>query len=240
MVACGGRHVDGSGTPLEVVRPLGDVTHVAVHGEGLLILTQGNNAVLSVRADDNIVPLLRSEVIDGVLTLAPEAGVNVDSETPVVYELTLPRIEVVETSGVVRAEIGLVDSPRFALHTSGASQASVEAIEANRVVVESSGASSIDGTLESSAANVTVSGSSRIELRGRVDEQEVEASGASVYRASALQSHRAEVRASGSSAAVLFADETIRVDGTGASSVRYQGGGRLSRSLSGAASVDVD
>lgn len=240
MVACGGRHVDGSGTSLEEVRPLGDVTHVTVHGEGLLILTQGSDAALRIRADDNIVPLLRSEVVAGVLTLGPEDGVNVDSETSVVYELTLPSIEVVETSGAVRAELGPVDSPRFALRTSGASQASVEAIEADRIVVESSGASSIDATLESSAANVTLSGSSRIELRGRVDEQEVEASGASVYRAGALQSHRAEVRASGSSAAVLFADETIRVEGTGASSVRYQGGGRLSRSLSGAASVDVD
>jgi hypothetical protein len=231
---------EGSGTPHEETRAIEAATRVAVHGEGLLVLAQGSDTALRIRADDNIVPLLRSEVVGGVLTLGPEDGVNVDPVTPIVYRLTIPRIDAVETSGATRAEIGRVESPRFSLRTSGASHAEAESIDADRVVVESSGTSSIEATLESSVANIALSGSSRIALRGGVDEQEVEASGASDYRASALRSHRAEVRASGSSSAALFADESIRVDGSGASSVRYQGGGRLSRSLSGVASVEAE
>ncbi|MFK7998224.1 MAG: head GIN domain-containing protein [Polyangiales bacterium] len=240
MSACGSRHVDGSGTALEEVRPLTpEVTHVSVHGEGLLVVTQGSDTSLRIRADDNIVPLLRSEIVAGVLTLGPEDGVSPDSENALVYGLTLPRIESVETSGATRAQIGPVEGPHFELRTSGASQARAESITAERVAFVSTGASSIDSALEAAAANVSLSGSSRIELRGRTNEQEVEASGASEYRGRTLRSHRAEVRASGSSACELFADESIRVDGTGASNVRYQGGGQVSRSLSGAASVDV-
>jgi hypothetical protein len=166
--------------------------------------------------------------------------VNVESETPIIYRLTLPNIEGVVTSGATRAEIGALESQRLSLRTSGASHADVESIDADSVVLESSGSSSIDALLESSAAHVVLSGSSRIVLRGRANEQDVQASGVADYRASALQSHRVEVRVSGSSSAAVFADESVRVEGSGTSSVRYSGGGRLSRSLSGAASVDAD
>lgn len=240
LCACGLDQVDGSGTPLEEERSIGDARAVAVHGEGLLRLVQGSETSLRIEGDDNIVRLLRSETADGVLTLGPADGVNVDPETPIVYHLSLPHIESVETSGATRAEVGAVESERFSLRTSGASHAEAESIAADRIVVESSGASSIEASLESSAARVVLSGSSHIDLRGRTGEQEIDASGASEYRGSALRSHRSEVRASGSSSAAVFADESLVVEGSGASSVHYAGGARLTRSLSGAASVDAD
>lgn len=239
LTACDhNERVMGSGTAREEVREFSDVTRVSVHGEGLLVLAQGNDPSLVISADDNIVSLLRSDVARGVLVLGPEDGVEVDSDAPIVYTLTLPRIEGVETSGATVAEVGPFTSTRVSLRTSGASRAQFESVEAERVDAESSGASSLDATVESSVAHVVISGSSSVSLRGQADEQELSASGASEYRASGLRSRRVHVRASGSSSAEVFAGESIHVEGSGASNVHYQGGGQLSRSLSGAASVD--
>ena len=239
MGGCDESRVEGSGTALEETRNFEEVTRVSIHGEGQLILVQGRESSLRIRGDDNIVPLLRSEVSEGVLVLGPRDGVSVDAQTPIVYRLTLRSVEGVEASGAARAEIGPIESPRFSLRVSGASHAEAESIRAEGIQVESSGASDVTAELHAHTAGVMVSGSSRVSLRGSAEEQEVEVSGASNYEGSGLQTHRAVVRASGSSDTSLFADEDLRLEASGASSIHYGGGAQVHRSLSGAASVEA-
>src|SRR5689334_4814607 len=61
--------VEGSGTPATEEREIGDVSEVVLSGVGDLTIVPGAVPALSVTADDNVLPALETETVNGKLTL---------------------------------------------------------------------------------------------------------------------------------------------------------------------------
>lgn len=171
--------VVGSGHLATESRPVHDFTSVEVTAAGHLIVEQTGVESLQVTAEDNVLPLVRSEVRNGRLLLGfePEASVTVTHE--VLFHVTVRDLTGVEASGASRAEIRGVDAAGLGLRASGASSLTAAGRAAD-VQLDVSGASRCEAPdLRSRALTASVSGASYALVRAS-DALVVNASGASI------------------------------------------------------------
>ena len=183
--ACGGSHqnvcatVVGSGRLATESRPVQGFAAVSVSAAGHLIVEQTGVESLEITAEDNVLPLVRSEVRNGrlVLGFGPDASVTATRE--VLFRLTVRDLTEIEASGASRVEVRGADTPSFTLRVSGASEVSATGI-ADHVRLDLSGASRCRAPdLRTREATAHLSGASYARVRAS-DSLVVNASGASV------------------------------------------------------------
>jgi len=115
--------VPGSGRLVTEVRPVDGFSIVAVSDAARLIVEQTGVESLQITAEDNVLPLLQSEVRNGRLSLGLVPGSDVIPTRQIEYRLTVRRLDGVEASGASRVEFAGVDGEQLAFHLSGASSA---------------------------------------------------------------------------------------------------------------------
>ena len=82
-----------------------------------LQLRIGDTESLKVFADDNVLPLINTEVKDGVLTLSTHGAAL--SKTDIVFEVTARRIKRLENSGTVSIDASGFNGGELSVETSG-------------------------------------------------------------------------------------------------------------------------
>lgn len=131
---------------------------------------------VQVEADDNLLPLIKTEVRDGVLVLSTEKSIK--SRSRIVVRIAGPDINAVDLSGAARMELKDVKSASVKLETSGASKLTVTG-ETGGLSAELSGASRVDASgLRTENAEIDASGASNasVSVTGKL---RADASGAS-------------------------------------------------------------
>jgi hypothetical protein len=96
---------------------------------------------LEIEADDNLLPLIKSEVHDGVLEINNEKSFN--TRNKIRLRISVPTLNSINTSGASDIVVTGVRSDRFGIETSGAGSVKVSG-EAQMVEIESSGAGNVD------------------------------------------------------------------------------------------------
>ena len=86
----GDSKVKGSGVAASEMRSVASFDTIDATGVGKLKLRIGDTESLKVVADDNILPLIKTEVKDGVLTLSTKGATL--SKTDIVFDVTARRI----------------------------------------------------------------------------------------------------------------------------------------------------
>ncbi len=151
---------EGSGVARTEPRTVGDFTGVAAAGAVRLAVSVGGATSVAVTADDNVVPLIRTRVVDGQLSI--DAVRRYAPKTPVTITITTPSLTALAISGATTAEARGVSGARLAVVLSGASKA-VLAGSASSLELAASGDSSLDAAgLAADEARVVVSGSSAV------------------------------------------------------------------------------
>lgn len=100
-----GGTIVGSGNVITDSRPLAGYHAIDLNGVGRLIVTQTGEESLTITADDNIVPLITSEVQDGRLTIADPPNTNFQPSQLIVYRVTVSNLDAISISGVVNATV---------------------------------------------------------------------------------------------------------------------------------------
>ena len=162
------RGVKGSGNVVTEQREVSDFTGIDVGGIFNVEATAGREYSVSVEADDNLLPLIKTEVRRGVLEISTEGRIK--SSSKITVRVTAPNIESVEASGVARVDLNGVSNGAIKLKSSGASKV-IAAGDANELNVKSSGASKVDAeSLRATDATVKTSGAStiRVTVSGRL------------------------------------------------------------------------
>jgi hypothetical protein len=178
--ACIGQR--GSGTARTERRPVSEFAEVQISGSMTLELTSGSPPAVEVTADDNLLPLIATEV--NARRLVVRVTKEIAPRTNIVVRASTPEIE-----GIV---------------ASGAS------------VVNARGVKTDD-------LDVSTTGSAKVRLEGEARRFDALISGAAWIDASALRSHTARIRVSGSGAIDVFVTGELEVDVSGSGSVRYAG-----------------
>jgi hypothetical protein len=117
--------VVGSGTVVTEPRSVGEFGGVSVSGVGQVILENTGAASLTITAEDNILPLLESEIRDGVLTLGPRPNTNLSQTRDIVYQVTFRDLSSLQASGVTDIDATGIETNALSVNASGVSDVSV-------------------------------------------------------------------------------------------------------------------
>lgn len=123
------------------------------------------------------------------------------------------------------------------LYLSGASRAQVKLQQDKPLSLELTGAAEMEGDLEVSELDVTMSGSSELSLSGICNSIRTSLSGASELLASTFKSDKAHVELSGASEADIWTNEKISGGVSGGSQLQYRGQPQLTVNRSAGASI---
>jgi hypothetical protein len=185
----------GSGTPRTETRPVGDFIGLDLSGATQAEVTVGPAPSLKIETDENLLPLVATEVRGSTLHIYFTAPVS--TKHGLRAWITTPRLERTELSGASELTARGLHGGHVALSSSGASHCKLQG-QAEAIEIDASGASQLDlRELPARTAAVEVSGASELRLTV-TDEIRGELSGASqlVYGGG---SPRLEVETSGAS-----------------------------------------
>lgn len=149
----------GSGNSVTEDRAVSGINAVSLLNSGKLIVQYGTTESLSITADDNILPLLTSDVVNGHLTLSSKPNTSISTRSGIVYLLTVKNLQAIEVAGSGDAIVSAVNGNDLNATVTGSGSLTVDgAIKRQTVTLTGSG--DYNGTnLSSHQASVTCSGS---------------------------------------------------------------------------------
>jgi hypothetical protein len=150
----------GSGNLATESRAVAGFEEVSLSGAGHLVVEQTGVESLTITAEDNLLPFIRSEVQGDTLILGFTPGSNVNPTREVLYRLTVRDLSVLDISGASRVEVHGLHTAALAVVLSGASSLTADG-DADVQVLVVSGASRYEAeNLDSRIVTATVSGTS--------------------------------------------------------------------------------
>ncbi|MGO4597906.1 head GIN domain-containing protein [Terrabacter sp. 2RAF25] len=168
--ACAGCSVTvGSGAARAETRQVSGFSIVRLAGQGDVRIVPGSSESLTVRAQENLLPLLTSEVSGGTLTLGTKDGTAITTSEPITYDVAVKDLQGLEISGsgtitaAGLSDTGLNDTG-LRVEISGSGSVTVDG-SADRQDVDISGSGDYNAAqLASKEATVTISGSGSADL----------------------------------------------------------------------------
>lgn len=220
LLGCGNFGVNatrGSGKVTTENRAVNNFHSVVLAGIGDLTIMQSDSESLTITAEDNLIPLITSEVKDGVLTIGAKPGMNGTSilpTQPIKYELHVNNLDSIQLSGAGNILSPGLKSETLTLGTSGAGN-----VNLNQLVVKQ--------------LAVTLSGAGNMTLAGQGDTQQVTVSGFGSYNAGDFKTNATDVSLTGAGSATVWAEQTLNGKISGAGSISYYGSPQVTSSVGG-------
>ncbi|MEI7895683.1 MAG: head GIN domain-containing protein [bacterium] len=209
--------VHGNGNIQKETRKLSGFEALEVSGAFDIILKQGATEEVIVEADNNLLPLIRTEVVGGTLTIETRKPIN--HVTVMKVYVTLKDLKRVDVSGAVD------------ITTDGR-------ITTDELSIDASGASDSQLNLAVKKLKLECSGASKIKFSGYSSDVNMELSGASDIFAYDFLVETYDIGISGAGNAQLNVSKKLRADISGAGSVKYKGSpAEVDQSISGAGSI---
>lgn len=152
----------GSGTEAVNDRETEGFDQINVGGAFDLDVTVGPETKVVVSGDDNIVPLISTEVRNGTLHIKSEESINPELDLRV--EVQTPNLEGLDVSGACDVEIRGIRGDEFDLDLSGASDV-VLLGETGTLKIDASGASDLSARdLKAQHVEIDLSGAGSVEV----------------------------------------------------------------------------
>jgi hypothetical protein len=205
----------GSGNAEAESRDVGEFAEISVSSAIKLDVTVGPAISVSVTADDNILPHVKTELISDRLKIYVDESYS--SKLGVKVKLTAPALHGLRASGAAKTSVTDASGERFRLGLSGGSECRWQG--------------------EVDALALKLDGGSRATISGTAGRLEMNCSGAAKVDARDLQVKTAKAQLSGASIARVNVSDDLKVEASGASSLRYSGQPTVKKNVSGASTV---
>lgn len=219
LTSCAGV-VFGSGNVKEETRDVHDFNSVSLSGMGDLIIKQGNKESLRIEAEDNILPEITTMVNNGQLTIDYKSSgfpIRIVPKRPITFFLTVKNLSEIDLSGSANIKDSKLNANTLLISTSGSSDVTIN-VKAKELICRSSG-------------------SSRFNMSGAVDRQQVDISGSATYTAADLASKTCFIDISGSGNGSVNVSNLLDVRISGSGDVSYIGNPTVRQSISGSGTV---
>lgn len=150
--------VAGSGRVVTESRPVSGIHAVSLAGVGELVIDQTGSESLTIEADDNIAPLITTEVTNGELIIGFRPNTIPVRTTELKYTLTVKSLDEINLSGAGTVDATNLAADRLVINSSGAGKITT-AGKVTDQEVNLTGAGSYDGAnLASENARIEISG----------------------------------------------------------------------------------
>lgn len=167
--------VRGSGVRKTEKRDLPAFNSIETSGAFEVEVNCQKPASLEIETDDNLLPLVQTEVRGSVLHVSTTKGYN--SSGGIVLRITVPDLESVKSTGAGKFRVSDVNNDSFEVQSTGAAQV-VATGQSKSVKIRSTGAGKIDAhSLRAETAEVDVTGAASVDVYA-TDQLDVTVSGA--------------------------------------------------------------
>ncbi len=177
LLLSAGCHVGakGSGVRKTEKRDLPAFTAIETIGAFQVEVTCQKPASFEIETDDNILPLIQTEVRDGVLRVSTTQSYH--SSGGIALRITLPNLASIKSTGAGKFRVADVKNDSFAIDSTGAATVTASG-QSKALKLSSTGAGKIDAhNLRADKAEVRVTGAAGVEVNVN-DELDVTVSGA--------------------------------------------------------------
>lgn len=153
--------VVGSGKVVSESRTVSGFSKIDLSGAGDIVIDVNGSEALTIEADDNILPLIETEVRGDTLHIGFKRGTLIQRATRLHYLVSAKQLEGLSVSGAGNVTVSNIDSPRMEVVTSGAGRISMNG-KATDQTITLSGAGNFEGeNLQGETATVSMSGVGR-------------------------------------------------------------------------------
>jgi hypothetical protein len=154
--------ITGSGVRLKQKREVASFTSIAMEGAFDIDVVCQKPQSLEVEGDDNLLPLITTEVSNNVLHVRSNRSYSVND--PIKVTVSLPNLEGVSVSGAGKLDIAGIKNDKFEIDANGATAIRVSG-ETNFVDIDTNGAGKIDAhKLRAARGLVEAKGIARVDV----------------------------------------------------------------------------
>jgi hypothetical protein len=216
IIVINGNSAQGSGNIITEERQVSEFDKIHLKGSGNVVLTQGEKQSLEIKTDDNIMPLIETDVRGKKLTIS-HGKHNLRPTTFEVY-ITVKNLEGVAISG----SGDISGKGRFVAYT---------------FYAEISGSGDMNLEVETGKLASKISGSGSIHLSGKAEDYIVSISGSGKINAFDVEAKNVSVKISGSGDCRVTASESLDAKISGSGDVYYKGRPQINSKISGSGSL---
>ncbi|MCB2210249.1 DUF2807 domain-containing protein [bacterium] len=214
--------ISGSGTMASESRDIHGFDAIRLDGAGTLKITQGETESLTIEAENNILPKLKSNVQGDTLVLGHQDNFWRNALIPtreITYTLTVIDLTALTFNGAGNLDMGDLETSSLKVEINGAGQVKIDELMADSLTVR-------------------ISGTGNVEIGGEVSEQTIIIDGAGNVKAGDLQTARTSVTFNGVANATVWATESLDVSINGGGSLSYYGSPNLNQDINGAGNIN--
>ena len=122
VVSCNISLVRGSGNVISEDRDVSGFSKISLSGSGSLYIEQGNEESLTIKAEDNLVPLIRTEVSGNTLSIGTKLGTSITPTKSIEFYLKVKDVESISVSGSGSINCSGLETDDLSIKTSGSSK----------------------------------------------------------------------------------------------------------------------
>ncbi len=212
----------GSGVLASESREVSGFDAIRLDGAGTLKITQGETETLTIEAEDNILPKLKSDVQGDTLVLGHQDRFwqnTLIATREITYTLTVKDLTSLTFNGAGNLDMADLETDSLTVIINGAGQVNIHDLVADSLLVR-------------------ISGTGNVQLGGEVTEQTITIDGAGNVKAGDLRSASTTITFNGLANATVWATESLNVTINGGGTLNYYGSPTISQDIIGAGQVN--
>jgi hypothetical protein len=214
--------IKGSGKVVSETRNISEISEVSLSGSVDLYIRQGEKGSLRVEAEDNVIPVVATEVYKKKLYIDirptnPSGSFMLMTKKPIKVYLTVKDLNIILTSGS-----GSITSEKLNLKNLELSQ---------------TGSGKVDLKLKGKNFTATITGSGNCTVSGETNTQQIILAGSGCYFAQDFQSRTCDIKLTGSGVAKVYADSTLNATLSGSGIIKYKGDASVTSRVSGSGKI---
>jgi hypothetical protein len=221
-VSCnfGTEQIRGNGQIISQIRQVSPFTNVKVSGAIKVHVRQEIAPGVRLESDSNLLQYIEVSVNGNTLEIHEKKGVDLDPTKEMIAYVSAPVFRDIQVSGAcdIVGETALLGDYELSMHVSGSGDISMQ-VNLPKVSTE-------------------ISGSGSVSLNGRVNEFTAAVSGSGDVKCFGLDTDNTLLDLSGSANAEVSVNKQLKVEASGASTVKYKGNASVSQNISGSGKVE--
>jgi hypothetical protein len=159
LLLAGCTSIDGSGNLLSEARSVSGFTEIELAEAGEVTIEQTGSESLTISAEDNLLPLLTSQVVNGRLILDSQRNTLLRPTRPITYRVTVKELTQVMISGSGAIDIPDLSGDKLVVVISAGGNVRIAGTVASQEIEISGSGAYTAPDLDSQVAKVDVSGS---------------------------------------------------------------------------------
>jgi Putative auto-transporter adhesin, head GIN domain len=257
----GNNQTKGSGVIKEESRPVANFSQIALSLPANVMITQGAIESLTISADDNLLPLLSTRVVNNELLIEGDKNRGFSTKKEIKIRLTVKSLNnikikgsgdvhgdqlksdkldiAIEGSGDVK--FNTIRADQFKIGIVGSGDVNIDTVESRLLESNVRGSGDVKfGSVKAGEVSFSVTGSGDVYAAGTADKVAIEVSGSGDVRGSKLIAREVDVKVAASGDADVHATEKLTASVRGSGEIRYAGSPKkVDKDVKGSGSIEA-